>query len=209
MTEKAPLSATLALAAALALGGCSATGNGDLRPETGLMNLGVADVMQEGPRVGVVFTGETARMREGLKLYLDGKVDYLLISGFNINWNATRLVERLGMGVPAGKSLDHIVFERDLGLATAANTEENAANTAAWIARMRASSVTLITADYHMDRSTYNLEQAMQMVDYRLPVRRHSVDVGASILTRLGETAKLGAAYIGIRQSAGHQSSTF
>lgn len=98
----------------------------------------------------VVLTGGTERLEMGLELLKNGYGDKLFVSGVHKAVNQSDL-----LGGPGGKwtSYGDKVF---LGYA-ATDTMGNAYETAAWIRGEGLTSLTLVTAGYHMPRSLLEL----------------------------------------------------
>lgn len=201
------LSATLAFTAALYTAMIAPLSPSQVLPNSASAATHNSYVENEGIKAGVIFTGETERLRAGIELYLNGTIDHLLISGFTIQWNAQRLIDRLGITVPEGRALNGIVFERDLSMSVATNTQENAINTALWAQRLGAHSMTLITADYHMDRSRYNIGMATQSEGYHLHVQPHPVTVNISTTQWIREQGKAFLTLTGFSGISGQQTS--
>src|SRR5688572_20293295 len=57
----------------------------------------------------VVFTGEPERVPAGLKLYMSGAVDHLLISGYNNKFSVEELLRR--WKIPATRDTKNIHFD--------------------------------------------------------------------------------------------------
>ena len=101
----------------------------------------------------VVLTGGSGRLDAALALLQEDRATKLFVSGVYQGVDVRRLLEAAHRN------------PRDLGLrisvGNAANTEENAVETAEWIAREGIKSIRLVTAAYHMPRSLVEFRRAM------------------------------------------------
>lgn len=140
--------------------------------------------------VGVVFTGNQGRIDEGLNLLKKGEVKTLLISG-----NDAYLL-REPSALPQALEL---FFDKK-----AANTRENAANTAQWLARLplpKICAIELITSAAHMPRSAYLLSKYLKAENLNIPIRPHSIeDLMSNSRSRFREMGKMLLTLIGIEQ---------
>lgn len=113
------------------------------------------------PRTGVVFTGQFDRIRFGLRLLEDHRLDRLFISGVNpgAGIDPTRFAEAFHLSSTLRAALDG----GSIVLGTLAeDTLQNAQETSCWLRRhpeIRA--VTLITSRYHMPRAALALQRAL------------------------------------------------
>lgn len=119
----------------------------------------------------VALTGASSlRISAAMQLLENGIGSRLLISG--VNRAATRADIR-EVARAAGEAWDCCV---DLGF-SAANTEGNARETAAWAAKNGYRSLIVVTSDYHMPRSMLELKAAMPGVKLTAyPVATSTVD---------------------------------
>lgn len=100
----------------------------------------------------VVFTGGKTRLAVGLDLFEQKKGQYLLISGVNPNFT----LSEIGTNLP---QKSHIT----LGYA-ALDTVGNAEETAAWVGSHQIKTLRLITSNYHMPRSLFELRHLLPNV---------------------------------------------
>jgi uncharacterized SAM-binding protein YcdF (DUF218 family) len=102
----------------------------------------------------VVLTGGPERIAEAARLLRAGQAGRLLISGVNHNTSREDLRRLAG--------LDRPLFECcvDIGYA-AQDTTGNAEETRAWSEKWRFSSLTVVTANYHMPRALAELGRLM------------------------------------------------
>ncbi len=97
----------------------------------------------------VIFTGEGSRLKEALTLFEQKKADYLLISGVNPSCNLPNMIQQR----PDKSSIT-------LGY-SALDTSGNAAETAVWVRSHPIKSLRLITSNYHMPRSLFELNHML------------------------------------------------
>lgn len=105
----------------------------------------------------VIFTGGTMRLEAGIRLLNDGKGDRLLVSGVG---GRTSLDVMLML---SGKLPDNILELKkriDLGY-EAKNTRGNAVEVAKWVKDHNYKTIRLVTANYHMPRSYFELSNEM------------------------------------------------
>lgn len=102
----------------------------------------------------VVLTGGAERLSTGLALLAEDPMARLLVSGVHRDVGLEQL---RGQGLAVPPALAERV---DLGHA-AANTFENATETAAWVEKHGLRSVRVVTAAYHLPRSMLLLRHAM------------------------------------------------
>ncbi len=102
----------------------------------------------------VVLTGGSGRLEEGLRLLKEGYAPVLFVSGVNPKVTRRDLKRLLG---PAGESLG----KRILVGYRAEHTRGNAVETAMWANAQGIKSLRLVTANYHMRRSLYELASAL------------------------------------------------
>jgi uncharacterized SAM-binding protein YcdF (DUF218 family) len=106
----------------------------------------------------VVLTGGSLRLERGLALLAQGRAPRLFVSGVENNVNFTSLQHH-------NKDLrtyaDHVNPEAiELGH-KAHSTIGNAEEIAEWVEQAHVKSIRLVTGNYHMPRSVYELQQAM------------------------------------------------
>jgi uncharacterized SAM-binding protein YcdF (DUF218 family) len=97
----------------------------------------------------VIFTGGKTRLNVALDLFQQKKGRYLLVSGVNHQSNLSEIVDRL-----ASKS------QITLGY-SALDTLGNAEETAAWARNHHLKTLRLITSNYHMPRSLFELRHLL------------------------------------------------
>jgi uncharacterized SAM-binding protein YcdF (DUF218 family) len=104
----------------------------------------------------VVFTGSNSRIKEGLKLYMDGLANKLLITGIEMQ-QADILQMLEDFSIPITRNLDGIDIDP-----LARTTYENAINTRQWLRDNPHPHVILVTSDFHMDRSLHLLRHELR-----------------------------------------------
>lgn len=104
----------------------------------------------------VVLTGGSGRVKEGLALLDKDLAAKLFVSGVYRGLDVRKLLQ-LARRDPSN-------LESRIGIGNAVNTNENAAETAAWSSRYSISSMRLVTAAYHMPRSMLEFRQAMPSI---------------------------------------------
>ena len=102
----------------------------------------------------VVLTGGSLRLQAGLDLLSRGLAEKLFVSGVHRGVDVTELL-RISRQTP--KALDCCIV---LGYA-ADNTRGNARETAVWMRQEGYRSMRLVTANYHMPRSLFELRRIM------------------------------------------------
>jgi uncharacterized SAM-binding protein YcdF (DUF218 family) len=100
----------------------------------------------------IVLTGGGDRLAEGFRLLDRGLAKRLLVSGVATGVTLEQLIDRLGEQRDAVPSAEELTCCVTLGYA-AESTVGNANESADWLRRNNASSVRLVTANYHMLRS--------------------------------------------------------
>ncbi len=105
----------------------------------------------------VVLTGGSGRLEEGLRLLKEGYAPVLFVSGVNPKVTRRDLQRLLG---PAGSALG----KRILVGYRAEHTRGNAIETAMWANAQGLRSLRLVTANYHMRRSLFELSSALPNV---------------------------------------------
>ena len=111
----------------------------------------------------VVFTGGKTRLKVALELFQQNKGQYLLISGVNPDSTLPQVIEKL-------PSSSRITLGFD-----ALNTVGNAQETAAWAHAHHIKTLRLITSNYHMPRSLFELQEVLPEVEiFPHPVVRDS-----------------------------------
>lgn len=126
----------------------------------------------------VVFTGGPKRLAAGISLLTGGMADKVFISGVNTEVKLNELEALLaeeGVHVPR----DLLTCCVKLGF-LAEDTTGNAHETADWVQRNGVRSILLVTSNYHMPRSQFELARAMPDVAiHPHPVVADSVMVDA------------------------------
>jgi uncharacterized SAM-binding protein YcdF (DUF218 family) len=111
----------------------------------------------------VIFTGGKTRLKVALDLFEQNKGQYLLISGVNPDSTLPQVIEKLPF--PSRVTLG---FE-------ALNTVGNAQETAVWARAHHIKTLRLITSNYHMPRSLFELQHTLPEVEiFPHPVVRSS-----------------------------------
>lgn len=106
----------------------------------------------------VVLTGGAKRLDRGLQLLAEGKGKKLFISG--VGKDAT--LRDLYKDKPASRYLPYFTDDYYVELGREAHdTKGNAAETARWMHKQNYKSMRLVTANYHMPRSLFELKRAM------------------------------------------------
>ncbi len=106
----------------------------------------------------VVLTGGSLRLEAGLSLFSRGLSEKLFVSGVHRGVDVAELL-RVSRQTP--KTLDCCII---LGYA-ADNTRGNARETADWMDKEGYLSMRLVTANYHMPRSLFELRQVLPHAD--------------------------------------------
>ncbi len=118
-------------------------------------------VVPQRPVTAVVFTGQFDRVRLGLQLMENNRIDRLFITGVNdgAGINPKRFPLQFGLST---KLIDALAAG-NIVLATDANsTIENAVESACWLRRQPSiKSIVLITSPYHMARASLALQRAL------------------------------------------------
>jgi hypothetical protein len=164
------------------------------------------------PTAGVVFTGTRSRTVEGLRLFQQGKIDVMLISGNE--WHTLRLKAQTPFSLfnETKQAAPGITIDEE-----ASNTKENADNTAKWLAsmpEMKVCAVQLITSAAHMLRSLLLLHRALEALHLDTPIRPHPIyddmshwrakvpEIGKTLLTLMGIEERSKSAYLPQRAAA-------
>ena len=117
----------------------------------------------------VVLTGGSARVASGLQLLADGAAERLYISGAGEDVTVADLLAQspeITLPDPAYVTLGR-----------ARDTQENAAESAAWVASNGVQTVRLVTSYYHMPRATLLMEDAAPDVTfYPSPVEPETIN---------------------------------
>jgi uncharacterized SAM-binding protein YcdF (DUF218 family) len=114
--------------------------------------------------------GSDARLKLGVSLVERGMVPYLLISGVN------RVATATEVRLVAGGSAQTYACCIDLGR-QAADTVGNAEEVSQWVARKRVKKLILITDNYHMPRSLFEVRRAnptIKVIPYPVQVALYS-----------------------------------
>ncbi|NBX66467.1 MAG: YdcF family protein [Proteobacteria bacterium] len=110
----------------------------------------------------VVFTGDDRRIIEGLRLYMDGVADRLLITGMEAaKIDLLDLYQNAGF-MPA-RSLEGVYIDKH-----AKTTYENAVNTRIWLSGRGIENIILVTSDFHVPRSRLLLEKQLGQNSIRI-----------------------------------------
>jgi uncharacterized SAM-binding protein YcdF (DUF218 family) len=102
----------------------------------------------------VVLTGGSGRLEEGLRLLKQGYAPVLFVSGVNPILTRRDVKRLLGDAAPS-------LGKRVLVGYRAEHTRGNAIETAMWANAQRVRSLRLVTANYHMRRSLFELSHAL------------------------------------------------
>lgn len=100
----------------------------------------------------VIFTGGKTRLNVALELFQQKKASYLLISGVNPESTLPQTVNQM-----ADKSQITLGYN-------ALNTLGNAEETAAWVGTHHIKTLRLITSNYHMPRSLFELRYLLPTI---------------------------------------------
>lgn len=113
------------------------------------------------PPVAVVFTGQYDRIETALRLFDQGRIDRMLISGVNpkAGLRPETIADQFRFSIAARAAL----AAGDIRLSPdAADTFQNAAETACWLGRQPGlREVLLVTSPSHMPRASITLERAL------------------------------------------------
>lgn len=105
----------------------------------------------------VVLTGGAGRLEKGFTLLLDGKAPRLFVSGVEVGVELPELLKQKEIAPIADKiPLDKVELGHN-----ARSTFQNAEETSAWVKQNNIKSIRLVTGNYHMPRSTLEMQQAM------------------------------------------------
>lgn len=117
----------------------------------------------------VVLTGGSARVASGLQLLADGAAERLYISGAGEDVTvADLLAQSPAITVPDSNKVT---------LGRARDTQENAAESAAWIETNNIQTVRLVTSYYHMPRAMLLMEDAAPNATfYQSPVEPETIN---------------------------------
>jgi uncharacterized SAM-binding protein YcdF (DUF218 family) len=119
-----------------------------------------AEVSEEPADAAVVLTGGGGRLETGLALLERQQAKKLFVSGVHEAVDVDTLLASLPAGEVSPPDAATIACCIRLGH-NAADTKENAEETAAWIRAEGFASLRLVTADYHMPRSLLEFHRAM------------------------------------------------
>lgn len=109
----------------------------------------------------VVLTGGSDRVQEGLRLIAEKRARKLFISGVYDGVDVAELLRSMAPAQPEmTPTAEQIACCVILGH-SADDTEGNARETAAWMAKQHFRSLRLVTADYHMPRSLLEFRRVM------------------------------------------------
>ena len=138
------------------------------------------------PENAVVFTGQFDRVRAGLEILRQGRVETVFISG--VNSGAGIQKERFATQFSLDPNLEQALASGRLALGERAqNTLENAAETACWHRERGLSGpLLLITSCPHMPRASMALERSLPGIDVMyVPCQRHKKRNGGCPVPRI------------------------
>lgn len=101
----------------------------------------------------VIFTGGKTRLEVALDLFQQNKGKYLLVSGVNPDSTLPQRIEKLSLSSRITLGFD------------ALNTAGNAQETAIWAHTHHIKTIRLITSNYHMPRSLFELKSVLPDVE--------------------------------------------
>lgn len=101
----------------------------------------------------VIFTGGKTRLKVAFDLFQQKKGEYLLISGVNPNSTLPKKIERMPL-----KSKITLGY-------SALDTAGNAKETAEWVEHNSIKTLRLITSNYHMPRSLFELRTVLPLME--------------------------------------------
>ncbi len=107
----------------------------------------------------VVLTGEGVRLKEGARLFSEGRASRLLITGVNKKTRQRDITRLTGIGE------DQFACCVDLGY-QALNTTGNAGETRAWVRAYKVKNLIVVTSSYHMPRSLAELSRELPKVNF-------------------------------------------
>lgn len=143
-----------------------------------------------------VFTGDNARIAEGLKLYMQGHADYLIISGHEMqNQNIASMAARLKIIVT--RNLDGITLDP-----APINTCDSAISIAKWVKDNQIDYVMGVTSDYHAQRVNLLLQSALP---HGTGINIWPVPSNAGPKTWESERIKITATQLGLCNIPGYQ----
>lgn len=136
----------------------------------------------------MVFTGSAERIIQGYNLYLKGKSDRVMISGYDYPEEASQpMIKKLARKIKKNKIFIDL---------KARNTIENAENGAEWAIKNHVKSILLVTAEGHMPRAYFELRrllpESVKIYTQAVPgdVNSEGVDTESRrLICRLYETA--------------------
>lgn len=109
-------------------------------------------------RVGIVaFTGDNDRIANALSLYMQGKADYLLITGYEIARYENPAALAASLQINATRDLSGITFD-----IASVNTCDSAYFAGQWAKKMDLDFIVGVTSDYHARRTKTLLQQQLQ-----------------------------------------------
>ena len=112
----------------------------------------------------VVLTGGKNRVEEGLTLFANGRGTHLFISGVFKDVKKREILSQWKGDTALPPCCVTLGYK-------ATSTQQNALETAEWIAAQDYSSIRLVTGDYHMGRSLMEMRHALPDIDiYAHPV---------------------------------------
>lgn len=109
----------------------------------------------EQNRVGIVaFTGDSSRVANALTLYMQGKADHLLITGYDIARYENPAALAASLKINPTRDLSGITFD-----IASINTCDSARFTGEWARKLELDFIVGVTSDYHARRTNTLLQQ--------------------------------------------------
>ncbi len=106
----------------------------------------------------IVLTGGGERIEQGLTLFASGKASHLFVSGVHPGVTVKDIENKWRSDVSLPPCCISIGDE-------ARSTQQNAEETKIWLARHNYSSIRLVTANFHMNRSLIEFKNAMPEIE--------------------------------------------
>ncbi len=121
----------------------------------------------------VVLTGGSGRLEAGFELLSDRRAERLFVSGVNAQVTKQQMRSR------AGHTVSNTLFACCVELGhEAMDTLGNATETAAWVRKNEVRSILLVTSNYHMPRSRFELSLLLpDVVIHPFPVFAERVEM--------------------------------
>ena len=186
----------LAAAGAVLLGGGALWGVGFARFNSVARQTGEPPAAADGI---VVLTGGADRIETALRLLVEGRAPYLMVSGVARGADMADLMRRVPLDADQASRVT-------LGHA-AQSTSGNAAETAPWARAHKVRRLIVVTAGYHVPRALLEVQRALpdvelQAVAVQSPALR-SAPPAASVRVLAGEYDKLLAVRFGLARLLG------